>query len=164
MGVTVLVFVVELQKVPTKCIFLDFWERTGTSFKIDVCESIKSIKKSVLQNLHRVITFRTQCHKAFKWKSKWINFHYRGSPWGSRTHQQAYCILYAHSHHTESHLGRKQPQAKIAIEFLFGQLHFNNVTSHALFNGGHLVMRSAKPGNHLKSPDSRRWLELLLYS
>ena len=27
---------------------------------------------------------------------------------------------------------------------------FNNVTSYALFYGGHLVMRSAKPGNHLK--------------
>ena len=28
MGVTVLVFAVELQKVRTKCIFSDFWERT----------------------------------------------------------------------------------------------------------------------------------------
>ena len=35
-------------------------------------------------------------------------------------------------------------QAKIAIAFLFGQLHFNNVTSHALFYGGHLVMRSKR--------------------
>ena len=39
--------------------------------------------------------------------------------------------------------------SKIAIAFLFGQFHFNDVTSHALFYGGHLVMRSAKPGNHL---------------
>ena len=29
MGVTVLVFAVELQKVRTKCIFSDFWERMG---------------------------------------------------------------------------------------------------------------------------------------
>ena len=39
---------------------------------------------------------------------------------------------------------KKQPQAKIARAFLFGQLHFNNVTSHALFYGGHLVMRSKR--------------------
>ena len=39
---------------------------------------------------------------------------------------------------------KKQPQAKIAIEFLFGQLHFNDVTSHALFYGGYLVMRSKR--------------------
>ena len=84
--------------------------------------------------------------KAFKWKSKWIstNIHYRGSPWGSRTQQHAYCLRYAHSHHIESHLGKKQPQAKIAIAFLFGQLHFNNITSHALFYGGHLVMCSKR--------------------
>ena len=89
--------------------------------------------------------------KAFKWKSKWISTNqtstiYRGSraPWGSRTQQHAYCSRYAHSHHTESHLGKKQPQAKIAIAFLFGQLHFNKVTSHALFYGGHLVMRSKR--------------------
>ena len=79
-----------------------------------------------------------------------LNIHYRGSPWGSRTQQHAYCLRYAHSQHTESHLGKKQPQAKIPRAFLFSQLHFNNVTSQALFYGGHLVMRSAKPGNHLK--------------
>ena len=45
---------------------------------------------------------------------------------------------------TKLSLSKKQPQAKIAIAFLFGQLHFNNVTSHALFYGGHLVMRSKR--------------------
>ena len=70
-----------------------------------------------------------------------LSIHYRGS---------LHCLRYAHSHHIESHLGKKQPQAKIAIAFLFSQLHFNDVTSHALFYGSHLVMRSAKPGNHLK--------------
>ena len=73
-----------------------------------------------------------------------LNIHCRGSPWGSRTQQHAYCLRYAHPHHIESHLGKKQPQAKITIAFLFGQLHFNNVTSHALFYGGHLVMRSKR--------------------
>ena len=73
-----------------------------------------------------------------------LNIHYRGSPRGSRTQQHAYCSRYAHSHHIESHLGKKQPQAKIAIAFLFGQLHFNNTTSHALFYGGHLIMRSKR--------------------
>ena len=42
----------------------------------------------------------------------------------------------------ESLLGKKQPQAKIPVAVLFSQLHFNNVTSDALFHGGHL-MRSA---------------------
>ena len=73
-----------------------------------------------------------------------LNIHYRGSPWRSRTQQHAYYLRYAHSHHTEYHLGKKQPQAKIAIAFLFGQRHFNNVTSHALFYGGHLVMCSKR--------------------
>ena len=73
-----------------------------------------------------------------------LNIHYRGSPWGRRTQQQAYCLRYAHSQHTESHLGKKQQQAKIPIAFLFSQLHFNNVTSYALFDGGHLVMRSKR--------------------
>ena len=73
-----------------------------------------------------------------------LSMHYRGSPWGSRTQQHAYCLRYVHFHHIECHLGKKQPQAKIAIAFLFGQLHFNNVASHALFYGGHLVMRSMR--------------------
>ena len=73
-----------------------------------------------------------------------LNIHYRGSPWGSRTQQHAYCLRYAHSQHIESHLSKKQQQAKIPIAFLFSQLHFNNVTSHALFYGGHLVMRSKR--------------------
>ena len=73
-----------------------------------------------------------------------LNIHYRGSPRGGRTQQHAYCLRYAHSQHVESHLGKKQQQAKIPIAFLFSQLHFNNVTSHALFYGGHLVMRSKR--------------------
>ena len=73
-----------------------------------------------------------------------LNIHYRGSPGGSRTQQHAYCLRYAHSQHIESHLGKKQQQAKIPIAFLFSQLHFNIVTSHALFYGGHLVMRSER--------------------
>ena len=72
-----------------------------------------------------------------------LNIHYRGSPWRSRTQEHAYCLRYGHSHHIEFHLGKKQPQAKIAIAFLFGQLHFN-VTSQALFYGSHLVMRSKR--------------------
>ena len=73
-----------------------------------------------------------------------LNIHYRGSPWGSRTQQHAYCLHYAQSQHIESHLGKKQLQAKIPIAFLFSQLHLNNVTSHALVYGGHLVMRSKR--------------------
>ena len=97
-----------------------------------------------------------------------LNVHYRGSPWGSRTQQHAYCLRYAHSHHIESHLGKKQPQAKIAIAFLFGQLHFNDVTSHALFYGGHLVMRSKRcavqnQGITLKE-NEKKYLMILSFS
>ena len=73
-----------------------------------------------------------------------LNIYYRGSPRGSRTQQLAYCLRYAYSQHIESHFGKKQQQAKIPIAFLFSQLHFNNVTSHALFYGDHLVMRSKR--------------------
>ena len=73
-----------------------------------------------------------------------LNINYRGSPRGSQTQQHACCLRYAHSQHTESHLGKKQQQAKIPIAILFSQLHFHNVTSHALFYGGHLVMRSKR--------------------
>ena len=73
-----------------------------------------------------------------------LNNHYRGSPGGSRTQQHEYCLRYAHPQHIESHLGKKQPQAKLPMAFLFSQLHFNNVTSHALICGGYLVMRSKR--------------------
>jgi len=77
-----------------------------------------------------------------------LNIHYRGSPRGSRTQQHAYCLRYEHSQHIESHLGKKQPQAKIPIAFLFSQLHFNNVTSHALFFFFFLVMPSKRCAVH----------------
>ena len=95
-GVTVLVFAVELQKVRTKRVFSDVWERTGARFEM-------------------------ACHQ-----------------------QHACCLRHAHSQHIESYLGKKKPQAKILIAFLFSQLHFNNVTSDSLFYGGHLVMCSKR--------------------
>ena len=58
MGVTVLVFAVELQKVRTKYIFSNFWEKTGASFKIYI---------EISHLGHNVI------NKAFKWKSKWVS-------------------------------------------------------------------------------------------
>ena len=64
MGVTVLVFAVELQKVRTKCRFLDFERGLGRVLKKNVCERGKKVLKNpFLQNLHRDITFRTQCDK-----------------------------------------------------------------------------------------------------
>ena len=48
MGVTVLIFAVELQKVRTKYIFSDFWERTGASLKIEcMWKGEERIKKSI---------------------------------------------------------------------------------------------------------------------
>ena len=109
------------------------------------CENIRFSSLFVSWNN----TFRTQCDKEsvymkIKVSKLKLNIHYRGSPRGSRTQQHAYCLRYAHSQHIESHLSKKQQQAKILIAFFFGQLHFNNITSHALFYGGHLVMRSKR--------------------
>ena len=102
---------------------------------------------------------------ALQWKSKWVSpsrvqhplsrFSMRKSP----TPQQANYLRYAHSQHIESHLGKKQQQAKIPRAFLFSKLHFNKVTSDAtIFHGGHYLvmrsnweMRSAKPANHLNT-------------
>ena len=64
MGVTVLIFAVEPQKVRTKCIFSDFGERTVVSFKIEcMWKGEESLKNPFLQNLHQHITFRTNCDK-----------------------------------------------------------------------------------------------------
>ena len=68
-----------------------------------------------------------------------FNIHYRGSPWGSRTQQHAYCFCYAHSQHIESHLGKKRPQAKIPVAFLYSKLHFNHVTEMLFFTAAILL-------------------------
>ena len=52
MGVTLLVFPVELHKVRAKCISSDFWERTGASY----VKGEESIKKSVFTE------FTSRCH------------------------------------------------------------------------------------------------------
>ena len=90
-----------------------------------------------------------------------LNTHYRGSPRGGRTQQHAYCLRYAHSQHIESHLGKKQQQAKIPIAFLFSQLHFNNITLHALFYGGFLLcaVRDAQCKTR-ESPYNSRFLNI----
>ena len=100
----------------------------------------KVLKNPFFQNLHRDITFRTQCENEsaslkIKVSKHKLNIHYRGAL------QHAFCLHYAPSQHIESHLGKKQLRAKITIAFLVSHLHFNNVTSHVLFYGGHLVMR-----------------------
>ena len=56
MGVTELVVVVELQKVRTKCISSDFWDRTGGEFKNGMYTEgrRKQWKNPFLQNLYCV--------------------------------------------------------------------------------------------------------------
>ena len=66
------------------------------------------------------------------WNIKW------GSPYSfcsiavESAHQMHYLRFlredWGQFQHIESHLGKKQPQAKILIASLFRQLHFNNVT------------------------------------
>ena len=159
MGVTVLVFAVELQKVRTKCIFSDFWERTGASFKIErMWKGEESIEKSIFTEFtphlghnnydKESVQMKNQSEKA-QVKHPLSRFSERKSNLATRVLLTLctfptywVCLRYAHSQHIESHLGKKQQQAKIPIAFLFSQLHFNNVTSNALLYGGHLVMRS----------------------
>ena len=122
MGVTtVLVFAVEQQKVCTKCISSEFWERTGASFKM-AC-----IWKGG----------GGRCGAKVQYPLSRFSISRSNSATNSALH-------YAHSQHIESHLCKKQPQAKIPIAFLFNQLHFTSVTSDGLFHGGHLVMRSKR--------------------
>ena len=65
MGVNLLVFVVELQKVRSNCTSSDFWESTGASFKMAcMWKGEESFKKNpFLQNFQRDITARTQWDK-----------------------------------------------------------------------------------------------------
>ena len=66
------------------------------------------------------------------WNIKW------GSPYSfcsiavKSAHQMHFLRFFSEDwgqfQHFESHLGKKQPQAKILIASLFRQLHFNNVT------------------------------------
>ena len=64
MGVTVLVFAVELQKVAPNAYSPIFERGLGRVSKQNVCERGKKVLKNpFLQNLHRDITFRTQCDK-----------------------------------------------------------------------------------------------------
>ena len=60
-----------------------------------------------------------------------LNIHYRGSPGREEVELSNTRTAYVMHIPTKLSLSKKQPQAKIAIAFLFGQLHLNNV--HMLF-------------------------------
>ena len=85
MGVTVLVFAVELQKVRANAFSPIFERGLGRVSKLNVCHRGKKVLKSpFFQNLHRDITFRTQCDKEsaslkIKVSKHKLNIHYRGS-------------------------------------------------------------------------------------
>ena len=109
----------------------------------------KYLKNPCLQNLHRDISFRTQCDK----ENVEMKVKVRTSLTSTievlgeeveLSNTRAYCFRYAHSQHTESHLGNKPPQEKIPIAFLFSKLHFNIVTKMLFFYGGHLLIRSKR--------------------
>ena len=86
MGVTVLVFAIELQKVRTKCVSSDFGDKTVSSFKMAcMWKGQEELKNPFLQNLHRDITVRTQFDKdctkmKIKVSQHKFNIHCRGSP------------------------------------------------------------------------------------
>ena len=52
MGVTVLLFAAELQKVRTACIFSDFKERTGASYKMACMWTFRAEKRSAQASAH----------------------------------------------------------------------------------------------------------------
>ena len=139
MGVTVLVFAVELQKVRTKCIFSDFWERTGVSFKIEcMWKGEESIKKIRFHRIYNEISHfgHNVIKKAFKWKSKWVSTSLTSTMEVLREEVEISNTRGAsvmHIPNTLSHLGRKQTQAKIPIAFLFSQLKLRNKFLYANF-------------------------------
>ena len=65
MGVTAtLVFAVELQKLPPKYIFPNFWKEDWGEFQNGMYwKGEEVLKNPFLQNLHRNRKFRTQCIK-----------------------------------------------------------------------------------------------------
>ena len=84
---------------------------------------------------------------ALKWKSNYVSTSLTATievlcEEVKRSNARTAYIMHIPSTYIESHLGKKQPQPKIPIAFLFSQLHFNNVFSDALFHGGQLVTRS----------------------
>ena len=136
MGVTVLVFAVELQKMCTHAFPPMFERGLGRVTKWLVCgRGEESIKKNVFTE------FTSRYHsKDARWrwkkKSKWVSTSLTCTI--EVLHEEVdlsnTCTAYnVHSQHNESHLGKKQSQEKIPIAFLFSQLHFNNVTSDSLF-------------------------------
>ena len=77
MGVTVLVLVVEQQKVRTKWISPDFWEKTGASFKM-ACMwkgQERNFKKIRFYRIYIEISQSGQnvIKMALKWKSNWVS-------------------------------------------------------------------------------------------
>ena len=76
--------------------------------------------------------------------------HYRGSPWGSQTQQHTFCLHYAHSQHTESHLRKKQPQGKIPTALLFSQRIFIMLLQMLFFTAAILLcaVQTADPRSH----------------
>ena len=86
MGVTVLVFAVELQKCAPNAFSPIFERGLGRVSKLNGCHKAReeSIKNPIFQNLHRDITFRTQFDKEsaslkIKVSKHKLNIHYRGS-------------------------------------------------------------------------------------
>ena len=136
MGVTVLVFAVELQKMCTHAFppMFERWLERVT--KWHVCgRGEESIKKNVFTE------FISRYHsKDARWrwkkKSKWVSTSLTCTIEGPHEEVELSntCTAYnAHSQHIESQLGKKQSQEKIPVAFHFSQLNFNDVTSDSLF-------------------------------
>ena len=93
MGVAVLVFAVELQKVRTKCISSDDLKEDWWEFQNGMYGGWKRGRKHWKIRFYRIYIEISQLGRnvikmALKWKSKWVstdkfNIHYRGSPGGS---------------------------------------------------------------------------------
>ena len=65
----------------------------------------------------------------------------------------AYVMNIPNTHSLTS--ARNNRKQKIPIEFLFSELHLNNVTSDAFFYGGHLVIMRSK-----RCAEQNQWITL----
>ena len=134
--------------------FLQFLKEDWGAFQNVIY--VKRGRKYLKNHIEKSHLRHSVIKKAFKWR--WIKV--RTSLTSTievlreeveLSNTRAYCFRYAHSQHTESHLGKKLPQAKIPITFLFSKPHFNNVTEMLSFYSGHLLIRSSTPNFLIES-------------
>ena len=151
MGVTVLVFAVELQKVRTDCISSNSWEDWG-EFQNEIYVEGGRKHWNIFFFFNRIYTDISQLggnviEMALKWNLKWFNTALTSTMRVSvrKMNSATRVPLTLRTFPTHwVYLGQKQPQLRSPITFsswfLFHELHFmNNVSSDPFFTGAILL-------------------------